>query len=115
MAKAGMPLEFWIVLGLWFPLMIAGTALFYFGKDASLKRRLWPGYLVVGGILFVSIIWVIGFPREVLFIMVPAVAVIMGLNIKSTQFCDGCGALVPSKNFLNKPDTCPKCGLNLVP
>lgn len=104
---------FWILAGIWTTLGLAGTAFFFFGKDAALKRRLWPPYLIVTGVLFLVVVWMIDFPQQAMYVALPAVALITILNVKSAQFCDGCGKTLMNQNILSKAEFCSKCGASL--
>jgi hypothetical protein len=96
----------WVVLGLC-------SAGFFLSKNAQLKRKVWPPFVVVTGILFAGFVWSMGIPSEGLIIFVPAIALITFLNLRAVQFCNSCGATTMSQNPLSKPAVCSKCGAGL--
>ena len=102
----GFPLWFFL---LWIFLGLVGLWLFYINKDVRLKNRLFPWFVIVPGVLF-SVFAYSRFrqPRILLFIL-PAVALISYLNLRSIRFCEACGAMVHN-TFLARPSFCPKCG-----
>jgi hypothetical protein len=97
----------WVALGL------AGFFLFYRGKDAQFKRKYFTWYVILAGVLFISFGLAMGFPSEALYFMVPAVALITYLNIKSTKFCDNCGSTIVNQMWLTRAERCAKCGAKL--
>jgi len=97
----------------WLALGLAGFFLFYVNKNVQFKRRYFPWYVILGGVLFISFGWVMRFSLQMLFLMVPAVALITFLNIKSTKFCDGCGRTIINQMWFTKVEHCAKCGAKL--
>ena len=90
---------------------LAGSLFFWRGRDAALKRRLWPAYILAAFALFVLILYAqMASPPPV---FLGAVVVIMLLNLWSMKFCDACGAMVPRRNPLAAPKVCPRCGAAL--
>ena len=95
-------------------LSISGGAFFYFSRNAALKRKLQP-------------FWVIGTDRVILrlrifqralqkgpfiYVFVLAAVVIAYQNIKRVKFCDTCGRTVFGAN-LSAPRHCIRCGSSL--
>ena len=105
---------FQIFMGTWIVLGLATFAIFFLSNDAKLKRKLWPYFVVGGGVLFVGFMLAMGFRGEALYVMVPAIIVISVLSLRSTKFCDSCGKTIINQNFLVKPKFCVKCGAPLV-
>jgi len=103
-----------IFFGTWVVLGIVSFVIFFLGKDAQLKRKLWKPFVIGTGALFIGFVYLMGFGGEALYIMVPAVVLITFLNIRSTKFCDACGKTIINQNFLVKPDFCSKCGEKLL-
>lgn len=97
----------------WITLGIAGFFLFYVSKNVQFKKKYFPWYAVLAGVLFISFVSVTGFPLQIMFIMLPAVALITFLNIKSTKFCDNCGKTIINHMFFTKVEYCAKCGAKL--
>lgn len=97
----------WVVLG------VAGTLLLFLSRDASLKRRLFRPYVFLVGVLFLVFLLGSWIPSLAYLIIVPAVALIIGLNIYLTQFCDTCGRTIVSNNMFSRASFCPKCGARM--
>ena len=102
-----------IFIGVWVVLGLASAAFFFLNKDASLKRKVWPPATIGVGVLFLGFVWLMGFPAEVMYIAVPAVALITFLNLRAVQFCDSCGKTLMSQNPFSKAEFCSKCGAKL--
>jgi hypothetical protein len=111
---AGSPNEiFPIFFGVWVVLGLFSAGFFFLNKNAALKRKVWPPFVIATGVLFVGFTMVMGFPSSMLFVVVPAVALITFLNLRAVQFCNSCGATIMSQNPLSKPSFCSKCGAAL--
>ena len=102
-----------VFFGVWVVLGLFSAGFFFLNKNAQLKRKVWPRFVVVTGALFAGFVWAMGFPSHVMFIVVPAVALITVLNLHAVQFCNSCGATIMSQNPLSKPAFCSKCGAGL--
>ncbi|WP_283132287.1 zinc ribbon domain-containing protein [Enterovibrio norvegicus] len=102
-----------IFFGTWVILGIISFAIFFLGKNAELKRKLWPPFVIGTGVLFIGFIYAMGLQGQALYIMVLAVILITFLNLRSAKFCDACGKTIISQNFLIKPKFCSKCGEKL--
>jgi hypothetical protein len=104
-----------IFFGVWIVLCLASWSFFFFNRNAALKRKVLPPFVVFVGILFLAFTALMGLAREPFFfvVMFPAVAVISYLNIRNTQFCDACGRTVLSRNPFFRANFCPKCGAAL--
>jgi hypothetical protein len=117
MLEAGITALFagtWIVLG------IVSFVVFFLGKNTALKRKWFPRFMVLAGVLFViftTTFAVLGsktwLSLGILVITVPAVALISYLNIKMTKFCDKCGATLINSNWFSPMRFCSKCGAAL--
>ena len=99
-----------IFFGVWVVLGLFSGAFFFLGKNASLKRKVWPPFTIATAVLFVAFVWAMGFPSQVFLIMIPAVALITFLNLRSVKFCDACGKTIMSQNPFSPPQFCSKCG-----
>ena len=97
----------------WIALGVAGFFLFYVSKNVQFKRRYFPWYVILGGVLFVAFGLGMGLPPETLYFMVPAVALITFLNIWSTKFCDNCGRTIINRMWFTRVEYCAKCGAKL--
>ncbi|APW64292.1 zinc ribbon domain-containing protein [Paludisphaera borealis] len=104
----------WVVLG------IGGFLVFYLGRDVAFKRKWFPRYILLVGVLFVlfSTTLMVLSSRSLgalgmLVFVIPATALISYLNIKFTYFCNQCGATLHNQNWLNPMRFCSKCGAEL--
>jgi len=102
-----------IFFGVWVALGLFSAAFFFFGKNASLKRKVWPPFTIATAIVFVGFVWAMGFPSQVFLVMIPAVALITFLNLRSVKFCDACGKTIMKQNPFSTPQFCSKCGAKL--
>src|SRR5438093_13298734 len=84
----------------WIGLGIAGFFLFYVSKNAAFKRRFFPWYIIIVGLIFAAIPVASG-QTAALFMVIPAVALISFMNIRLTKFCDACGRTVVSHAFFS--------------
>jgi hypothetical protein len=104
----------WVVLG------ITGFIFFFLNRDAALKRKWFPRYITLAGVLFVlyvTAMTVAGSPSfpslGVLVLVVPMVVLISYLNLKFTKFCNQCGATIIEQNWFSPTRFCSKCGNKL--
>ena len=104
---------FLIFFGTWVVLGLVSFLIFFVGKNAELKRKLWPPFVIGAGALFIFFVYMMSFGGEILLIMIPAVIVITFLNLRATKFCDSCGKTIINQNFFVKPEFCSKCGSKL--
>lgn len=109
-----------LLVGTFIVLGIMGIVVFNFGKDPSLKRRWFPRFIILHGVLFVvfcSTIVAVGsepwLALGLLFFTGPAIAPICYLNIKTTRFCDKCGVILIYLNWFSPMRSCSKCGAAL--
>jgi hypothetical protein len=99
-----------IFFGVWVVLGLCSAAFFFLNKNAVLKRRVWPPFVVGTGVLFLGFAMAIGLPAEIMYVAVPAVVAITLLNLRAVQFCGSCGATQMSQNPFSKATYCSKCG-----
>ena len=102
-----------IFFGTWVVLGIISFLLFFVSKNATLKRKLWPPFVIGIGILFAVFVYLMGFPIETFAIMGPAIILITFLNLRNMKFCDSCGKSIMSQNPFSRMEYCPKCGAKL--
>ena len=102
-----------IFFGVWVVLGLISVAFFFLGRNASLKRKVWPPLTIATAILFVGFVWAMGFPSHVFLILIPAVAIITFLNLRSVKFCDACGRTIMNQIPFSPPRFCSKCGAKL--
>jgi hypothetical protein len=102
-----------IFFGVWILLGIAGFWLFYVSRNVAFKRKYFPWYVGLAGVLFVSFGAVMGLPFLAVAIMVPFVALITYMNLRATQFCGACGRTVIQQMPFSRSEFCSKCGAPL--
>ena len=107
-------------VGTWIVLAIVGFFLFYFGKDAAFKRKWFPRYIVLVGVLFVFFVATQSVVSSgslgslgILVVIVPAVYLISYMNIRTTKFCNKCGTTLINMNPFSPMKFCSKCGAGL--
>ena len=98
----------WLVLG------VVSLYLFFINKNAAFKRTIFPWFVILVGMLFLSFLILLDGPRRDLLFMIPLIALISFLNIYRTRFCDACGKTVHNYRGLGRPRQCSKCGSMLV-
>src|ERR1700737_2781954 len=83
-----------IVFAVWIVIGIGATCFFFGSKNAKLKRRVFPWFVIGAGATFVVyvILTTDRSPFELLFF--PVIGLITFLNIRMTKFCDSCGAMI---------------------
>jgi hypothetical protein len=102
-----------IFFGTWVVLGLVSFFIFFIGKNAELKRKLWPPFVIGAGVLFIFFVYLMGFDGKIMYMMVPAVILITILNLRATKFCDSCGKSIINQNLFVKPEFCSKCGSKL--
>jgi hypothetical protein len=91
--------------------VLAGTGSFFFilSRNAPLKRRLWPAWMVLVALGFLAFAWGIAGPAMPLILLVP-IALITFLNLRNMRFCDACGRTVFNAGPFSRAKFCPACG-----
>jgi hypothetical protein len=104
-----------IFFGVSIVLGAASSAFFLLNRNATLKRRIYPAFVIGVGVLFLIFVWLMAVPDDVSFfcVMVPGVVLITLLNIRNTRFCNSCGRTVFTQNPFASPKFCSKCGASL--
>lgn len=95
----------------WIFIVISGAVFFLGSRNARLKRKLFPLYIVAGSIIFLGFIYFAdGTVPLLALIIVPLIGL---MNIGMIRFCNACGATVNSHIPFSVPRYCPKCGATL--
>ena len=89
---------------------VGGFAFFTFSRNTRLKRRIWPVFNIVVGMLAFAIGLSMGFPNPWMVALVPILVVIVAITVRSTRFCDACGATLQRQPVFRRADVCSKCG-----
>ncbi|EHU4933579.1 hypothetical protein KY890_002957 [Vibrio vulnificus] len=100
-----------IAFGVWAGVSLLGYVLFYANKNTQFKRKYYPAFSVVTGVLFLFIVNLMGFFKHQFWIViVPIVALITFMNIRGAKFCDNCGKSNCTQSLKDKKIECQKCG-----
>jgi hypothetical protein len=102
------------LLAYWFVFMLVGVSavgfLVFSSADGPTKRRVFRWYTVVGGILiagwFTMLLGMLGFV-----VAIALLAVTIPLSLRTTRFCDACGATMFNQFMPAK--FCRRCGADL--
>ena len=102
----------WLVLA---GLTLASWLFFWRNRDAQLKRKIWRLGTAISGTIFVLFVLLASWPHvQIVFFMLPVVALITWLNLRNTKFCDQCGATLFNHNWFSTIRYCPHCGATLT-
>ena len=103
---------FFVIFG-----VLGGTAaiFFHFSKNAQLKRRLWPPYIIGIGLLFLGVVSLMSrrAAGDFSLVAIPMVVVITLLNLRAVRFCDACGKTIYNAGIFSRAEFCPNCGAKL--
>lgn len=102
-----------IFFGTWIVLGILSFYLFFIRNDYEFKIKYYKYFIILVGIFFIGFVTAMGAPPKVYVTMIPAVTLIMFLNIKVTRFCKNCGKTIISHIPFTSINFCPKCGSRL--
>ena len=101
-----------IFMGIWVVLGVISYYLFYVSKNAPLKRKAWPIFVIGVGALLVLFAYLMGASIKFLVIMSPLILLVIVLHLRTTRFCDACGETIMEQNF-SRPEFCTECGAKL--
>jgi len=95
----------------WATLAMAGVGFFQQGSNANLKRRWYPWYISLSWVVVVSYLCYFAPSWGVLMLALFAITPLFIVSIRTTRFCEVCGAPSRKKKVLfNKPMSCSRCG-----
>ena len=102
-------------------IMVASVFLFWINKDVRFKRKWFPRFVILVGVLFVAFSSTIMMLQQrslqslkIQLVIIPVVILFSWLNMKTTKFCGSCGATIISNNPFSRTRFCPKCGAELA-
>jgi hypothetical protein len=98
---------FWVILG------ILGFFLFYVNNNAEFKKKYFPWYVIMAGVIFGICLIFAGMPPFALIIFIPAIALITFLNLHFIKFCSSCGKTISTNTWPSKVKYCSNCGAKL--
>ena len=100
----------WILLG------AGGWFILWRARTAERKRRIHRWFTITASVLFFLFTCAFvagGFPATVLFMVAPALVLITWLNLRFTNFCDGCNRMIYIQVLWRRLRFCPHCGAPL--
>src|SRR5687767_6638119 len=111
----GPPPELIAFMVVWCLLGVGSFLFFHFNRNAALKRRVFPAFVVAVGLIFGGFVYFSAGSQQpqVLYMLVPALLLISFLNIRQTRFCDSCGKTLYRQPIFSRPRFCPHCGAEL--
>jgi len=97
---------FWVILGL------SSFLFFHFSRNTALKRKLFPVFTILMGVIFGVFIYCTTARVEprILYFMVPAIVLLSVVNIRKTRFCDSCGKTLYQQPIFGPTQLCRHCG-----
>jgi hypothetical protein len=99
---------------IWFALAISSFLFFHFNRNTTLKRRVFPPFVVIIGVFFGCFVAYISRGHlQILFVAVPMIVLISFLNIRKTRFCGACGRTLYQQPIFSRSQYCPRCGAEL--
>ena len=111
----GPPPEFIAFMVFWGILGLSSFLFFHFNHNATLKRNVFPVFIILIGVIFGGFVYYIMGRQhpQVLLPLVPALIVISFLNIRTTRFCDACGKTLYRQPIFTRTQYCSHCGSEL--
>jgi len=104
--------KFAIFVPVWIGIGVVTWIMFSARTSYETKRRWAPRLIVLAGLLFIGFFyWAMGPTGNILF--PAAIALITIINLRTVQFCPGCGALQRRPGLFSRPRHCYKCGHDL--
>jgi hypothetical protein len=100
-----------IVFGAWILLGAAGVWPFYVSRHVAFKRKYFPWYVGLAGVLLLGVVAAAGYSLADIATMVPSVALVCYLNLRATRFCDACGRTIIQQR---SAEFCSKCGARVA-
>ena len=99
---------FWAILG------ISAFLFFHLNRDAKLKKKVFPVFVIGVGVIFGTFVaWMSGWQPFVLLAFLPMVGLVTFLNLRTTKFCESCGRTIYKQPLFSPSRFCPHCGCNL--
>ena len=100
----------WWFLGIWIALAIVGLWVTYVDKNIARKKRLLPIFIISSGIIFAVFTLLVVGDLRAMALVVPAVALIIFLNLRQLRVCETCGRTIQSGMWFARARYCPRCG-----
>jgi uncharacterized oligopeptide transporter (OPT) family protein len=94
----------------WVLFITARLVVFALKIDIRLKKRIWPMIILTLGVVLIGFAYLLGFPAESYYILLPVVAFIIFANLRGFYFCQACGRMLAHRKLLSPPKVCAICG-----
>jgi len=95
----------------WIALSAAGFLFFHFNRNAALKRRIFPIFVITAAILFGSFIqYTSAGHTQILFLAIPMILLVSLLTLRRIGFCSACGRTIYERPVFSGSPPCPHCG-----
>ena len=78
----------WIMFGL------VGVVLFGICKNAAFKRRYFSWHVALFSVFMLVSVLAVGYPWQFVVLLIPLLALIAYINVRSTYFCAACGRTI---------------------
>lgn len=86
-----------------------------FSSNVKLKRRIFPVVILITTGGFIAFVWSAMGDAGAFIYVVTAFSIAIAIsNLRSTVFCDACGAATYSGRPFTKPTECSECGSNWI-
>ena len=94
-----------------FWVLFIGARLFVFAVniDINLKKKIWPAIIIGLGAMLLGFAYMLHFPQQYYWGLLPAVILIVFVNLRGFYFCVPCNRMFATKQVLNPPTNCEKC------
>lgn len=94
-----------------FWVLFIGARLFVFAVniDIHLKKRIWPVIIIGLGIMLLWFAWMLHFPAQYYWMLLPIVGLIVFVNLRGFYFCVPCKRMIAHKQILSPPTHCERC------
>lgn len=93
----------------WILLVTARLVVFAVNIDIALKKKIWPVLILTLAAAILIFAYLLKFPVDAWYILLPIVALLIYVNFRGFDFCLYCKRMIAHKNFISPPDRCPKC------
>ena len=104
---------FWPFFAVWVTIGVAAFVFFRRSGDVELKRRIYPAYVIGSAILLAAFVLYTASHWTVPLAMLPLLAVIVLINLRSVRFCGACGRMMQGRTPFERPNFCSNCGETL--
>ena len=98
------------ILGpIWVALVGSGMLFFALSRNGTLKRRIWPIFMLLLWLFLIPVVIWFRFPLPIAAFGVVGWGLMVFWNYRSWLFCHNCGASSRVGFSMDRQNTCPKC------